>query len=122
MDTLLITELDLASVVTVFTLNHTSSSVSSYLSALQHFFDLHGAGYLSKGPGFALFLSGLRLIFGPADVVVRRSALSLPDFHTLVSSLDPTSPADICFAAELIVAFFLCLRTEDHTTGPRLIH
>lgn len=100
-----------------FTLGHTVKSVPSYLSALQNLFDTAGAGPLPRGPKFLLFLKGLMRLFGPSDEVVRTRALGLDDLSLILGSLDRTVPEDACFGAQLVVAFMLCLRTEDHTDG-----
>ena len=107
----------LSDCVVHFAMGHTVTSVASYLSALQNFYDCHGAGKLPRSADFHLVVKGLRRLLGAADVVVRTKALSMDDLFLLVSSLDPADPDDCCFAAELIVAFFLFLRTEDHVAG-----
>ena len=116
-DPLVITEDQLAMATAHFALGHTVNSVGPYLSALQHLYNEAGAGSLPRGPGFLNCVRGLRRLFGPADVVVRTKALSLPDIHSIAASLDLSDPDDVCFGAEIILAFFLALRTEDHTAG-----
>ena len=49
--------------------------------------------------------------------MVRTRALSVAELERILGSLDRTVPADACFGAQVTVAFFLCLRTEDHTGG-----
>lgn len=116
-DPLTLSGSDLAEAVAYFALGHTSVSIPSYLSALQNLYDQHGAGPLPRGPAFLLAIRGLRRILGPADTVVRTKALSLEDLSRLVAALSPTDPASTCLAAQMLVAFFLCLRTEDHCAG-----
>jgi hypothetical protein len=98
-------------------MGHTVKSVPSYLSALQNLFDSAGAGPLPRGPKFLLFLKGLQRLLGPSDEVVRTRALGVDELERILASLDRKVPADACFGAQLVVAFFLCLRTEDHTDG-----
>ena len=114
---LLINEDELSLAVAHFAMGHTVKSVPSYLSALQNLFDSAGAGPLPRGPKFLLFLKGLMRLLGPADEVVRTRALGVEELHKILASLDRAVPEDACFGAQLVVAFFLCLRTEDHTDG-----
>jgi hypothetical protein len=107
----------LAMVVIHFAMGHTVSSVPSYLSAIQNFYDVHGGGKLPRGPAFVLTYRGLRRLLGPADTVVRTKAVSMEELRAIVLSLDTSDPADCCFGAQIIVAFFLTLRTEDHVGG-----
>jgi hypothetical protein len=114
---MLINEDELAMVVAHFTLGHTVNSVPSYLSALQNLFDGAGAGPIPRGPKFLLFLKGLQRLMGPSDEVVRTRALGIDELEAILASLDRAVPADACYGAQLVVAFLLCLRTEDHTDG-----
>ena len=100
-----------------FALGHTTTSIPSYLSALQNLYDSQGAGPLPRGPSFLLAMRGLRRIFAAADTVVQTRAINMDDLRALLESLDTSDPDDVCFGAQLIVAFMLCLRTEDHTAG-----
>ena len=100
-----------------FVMGHTVNSVPSYLSALQNLFSTAGAGPLPRGPKFLLFLRGLRRLLGPSDEVVRTRALSVQELEAILASLDWRNPDDVCFGAQLVVAFMLALRTEDHTDG-----
>lgn len=110
-------EEELALAVVFFTMGHTVNSVRSYLSAVQNLFDMQGAGPLPRGPGFVLTCRGLRRLLGPADVVDRTRALSLEELRRILRSLDKWDPRDVSFGAELVVAFWLALRTEDHVGG-----
>ena len=56
-------------------------------------------------------------LLGAADVVVRSKALLVSELQQIVMSLNITDPDDIVFECEIITAFFLCLRTEDHVGG-----
>ena len=116
-DPLALSAEQLSECVVHFAMGHTVNSVASYLSALQNFYDCHGAGKLPKSAEFYMVLKGLKRMLGAADVVVRAKAVSLEDVMHVVGSLDPAAPDDCCFAAELIFAFFLFLRTEDHVAG-----
>jgi hypothetical protein len=98
-------------------MGHTVNSVKPYMSAVQNMFDMHGAGPLPRGPGFVLTCRGLRRLLGPADCVEKTRALSAAQVKKILRSLNKRDPADICFGAEVVVAFWLALRTEDHTAG-----
>jgi len=56
-------------------------------------------------------------MLGSADVVVHTRAITMEDLARICTSLDPTDPIDACFGAQITTAFFLTLRTEDHTDG-----
>jgi hypothetical protein len=116
-DPLLVTEDQLCEAVCHFALGHTVNSVMPYLSALQNLFDREGMGRLPRGPSLGLTLRGLQRLFGPADVVVRSRAISLEDVQRLVVAADVGSPDEVCFVTQVLVAFFLCLRTDDHCNG-----
>ena len=116
-DPLSVSSEQLSECVVHFAMGHTVTSVGSFLSAVQNFYDSHGAGKLPRSADFHMVVKGLRRMLSTADVVVRAKAVSLDDVFRLVSALDPGVPADCCFAAELILAFFLFLRTEDHVAG-----
>jgi hypothetical protein len=100
-----------------FTLGHTVTSVPSYLSAIQHYWTAADAGPLPKGPAFKLFHRGLKRVFGTSDEVVRTTAISVEDLSTICSKLDMRDPNQVSFGCEIITAFFLALRTEDHVDG-----
>jgi hypothetical protein len=117
LEPLLITEDELSLVVAHFSLGHTVNSVPSYLSALQNLFDSAGGGPLPRGPNFLLFHKGLKRLLGPADEVVRTQALGIEELVQILESLDREDPSDVGLGAQLVVAFFLALRTEDHTDG-----
>ena len=110
-------ELELCLAVGYFAMGHTVTSVPSYLSALQNLYDNNGAGPLPRGPRFHRFHSGLKRLLGTADAVVRTRAITMEDLARICGSLDPADPVDACFGAQITVAFFLALRTEDHTGG-----
>ena len=112
-----VTELELCSAVAHFAMGHTVNSVPPYLSALQNRYDSNGAGPLPRGPRFLRFHSGLRRLLETSDVVVHTRALTLNDVARICGSLDPTNPLDACFGAQVTVAFFLALRTENHADG-----
>lgn len=114
---LLLVEPELCRVVAHFTLGHTVNSVPSFLSAVQNLWDVAGAGKLPRGPVFKLFLRGLQRLLGAADEVVRIRALEFPHVIKIIAALSWDSPVDVCFGAQLLTAFFLALRTEDHTGG-----
>jgi hypothetical protein len=112
-----LTEPELMGVVLHFALSHTVNSVGSYVSAIQFLWDDAGNGKLPRGQPFELFLRGLKRLLGAADEVVRTPAVSLDDISAIVASLHWDSPDDVSFGAELLTAFFLALRTEDHVDG-----
>jgi hypothetical protein len=114
---LAVDEEELCMVVVHFVLGHTVTSTRSFLSALQKLFDNSGAGALPRSPGFNVFLRGIIRLFGPSDEVVRTRALGVEELHRILSALDPSVPEEACFGAQIVVAFFLALRTEDHTNG-----
>ena len=101
-DPLAITAEQLSECIVHFAMGHTVNSVGSYLSALQNFYDCHGAGKLPKSAEFYMVVKGLKRMLGAADVVVRAKAVSLELVSRVVTSLDPCVPDDCCFAAELI--------------------
>ena len=117
LDAYTVTEMELCLAVSHFVLGHSSTSAAGYLSAIQHMYDSAGAGPLPRGPKFQRFFRGLKRLFGPLDPVVRQRAITVADLTVLVKALDPANPQDCCFACQLIIAFFLALRTEDHTDG-----
>lgn len=110
-------ELELCLVVGYVAMRHTVTSVPSYLSALQNLYDNNRAGPLPRGPRFHRFHNGLRRLLGTADAVVRTCAITMEDLAKICDSLHPADPVDACFGAQITVAFFLALRTEDHTGG-----
>ena len=116
-DPLAPSEDDLALAAVYFAMGHTVNSVKSYMSAVQNMFDMHGAGPLPREPGFVLACRGLRRLLGPADCVEQTRALSAAEVKKILRSLDKRKPDDVCFGAEVVVAFSLALRTEDHTAG-----
>jgi integrase len=116
-DPLAPSEDDLALAAVYFSMGHTVNSVKSYMSAVQNMFDMHGAGPLPRGPGFVLACRGLRRLLGPADSVERTRALSAAELKKILRSLNRHDADDVCFGAELTVAFWLALRTEDHVAG-----
>jgi hypothetical protein len=117
MDPLLVSEDELCEVVCHFALGHTTGSVASYMSAIQDMYNNAGAGSLPRGPKFLLFIRGLKRLFGPADEVVRTRSLGAEELELLLGSLDRGDPDEVSFGAQLVVAFMLALRTEDHTDG-----
>ena len=114
---LAVSEEELCMVAAHFTLGHTSKSVRSYMSALQKLYTDAGAGPLPRGPKFLLFLKGLTRLFGPADEVVRTRALDVSELRSILASLDQGDPNQVCMGVQLLLAFLLALRTEDHTDG-----
>lgn len=100
-----------------FVLHNTIASVAGYMSALQHYYNIHAAGKLPRGPAFMLFMQGLKRLFAAADTVVRAKAITVPDLLAVVRSVDNSSASEVCFTAEVVTAFFLALRTEDHVAG-----
>jgi hypothetical protein len=116
-DPLNLSEDDLCMVIVLFAMTHTVRSVASFVSAIQNLWTEQGRGELPRGAAYKLTRRGLERLLGPADVVVRTRAVSVSELKSIVDSLDPSVPQDCVFALESIVAFFLCLRTEDHTGG-----
>ena len=64
-------------------------------------------------------MKGLQRLLGSADVVIRSKALMASELKTIIASLNPSLASDVVFACQIIIAFFLCLRTctEDHVGG-----
>jgi hypothetical protein len=116
-DPLFLSEFELAMAVLHFAMGHTVKSVPPYLSALQYLYDEVGAGPLPRGPFFISFLRGLNRLLSASDEVVRTRAITIEDLATIVRSLDTKSPVEVALATQITLAFFLCLRTEDHTGG-----
>ena len=87
------------------------------MSALQSLYNDNGAGELPRTAKFLLFKRGLKRLFGPADEVVTATALGVEELEAILASLDHSVPGDVRFGAQIVVAFFLTLRTEDHTEG-----
>jgi hypothetical protein len=116
-----VSETELCMAVGHFALTRSVNSADSYMSAVQNLWDAVGAGPLPRGPRYHLFIRGLKRLLGAADAVQHTRALSVDDLRLIVSSLDPSSPEDCGMAAQLITAFFLALRTEDHNDGRLLV-
>jgi len=116
-DPLLVSEEELCKVVAHFALGHTVVSVPGYLSAIQDLYNGAGAGQLPRGQRFVMFVKGLNRLLGAADVVVRTRALGVHELEAILQSLDQSDPSEVSFGAQLVVAFMLALRTEDHTDG-----
>ena len=112
-----VTEDDLCLAAVYFCTNHTVQSVRSYFSAVQHLWTAHGVGPLPRNTAYTQTLKGLDRLLGTADVVIRSKALAPQELQKIIASLDSFNPADVVFACECIIAFFLCLRTEDHVCG-----
>ena len=112
-----VTEDDLCLAAVHFTTGHTVKSLRSYFSAVQNLWTDQGLGALPRGNAFQMTIKGLDRLLGIADVVIRTKALAVSELKQLVQALDPDCPKDIVFACECIIAFFLCLRTEDHVGG-----
>lgn len=51
---------------------------------------------------------------------MRTRVITVEDLKRIVSALDPNIAADCSLATQFIIAFFLVLRTEDHTNGKML--
>jgi hypothetical protein len=117
LDPMTINQEELSWVVCHYALDHTTNSVASYLSAIQNLYYSAGTGAIPRGADFLLFLRGLKRLFSPADEVVRTRALGMGELEQILASLDTTDVNDVSFGAQLVVAFMLALRTEDHTDG-----
>lgn len=116
-DPLTISEQDLGMAVIHYVMGHSVNGAPSYVSGIQNLFDSHDQGPLPRGPGFLLLMKGLNRILTAPDKAVKARALSLHDVMALVVAADEQSKTDVVFCAQVIVAFFLALRTEDHTGG-----
>ena len=117
MDPVSLTEDELCMVGAYFAMGHTVHSLDSYMSALQSFYNDEGAGELPRAAKFALFKKGIKRLLGAADEVVPTKALGVEELHAMLCSLDRTNRDELSFGAQMVVAFFLALRTEDHTDG-----
>ena len=116
-DPLTVSEDELSMAAAHYVMGHTVKSVDSYMSALQDMYNNAGAGPLPRGPKYLHFVRGLKRLLGAADEVVRTKALGIEELQAILGSLDMTDVDDVSFGAEICVAFFLALRTEDHTDG-----
>jgi hypothetical protein len=117
LDPLRLDEQALSKAVLYFALGHSVNTVPSYLAAIQKVYTLSGAGDLPRSPVFKMFQAGVRRLFGAADEVVQIKAIQFAEMVTILDSLSWDDPADVCFGAQMLTAFFLALRTEDHTGG-----
>ena len=117
LDPLSVTEEELCRMGAFFALGHSVNSLDSFMSALQSLYNDNGAGELPRTAKFLLFKKGLKRLFGPADEVVKATALGVEELEAILASLDHSVPGDVRFGAQIVVAFFLALRTEDHTEG-----
>ena len=114
---LAISEDELCQAVVDFALTRSSGSLDAYMSAIQKLYTLAGAGSLPRGPGYLLCRRGVKRLFGASDEPIRTRALGVSELRQLLESIDRTDPGEVCLGAQLVVAFFLALRTEDHTDG-----
>lgn len=117
LDPLSVTDDELCMVGAYFAMGHTVHSVDSFMSAVQSLYNDAGAGELPRTARFLLFKRGLKRLLGPADEPTPTVALGVDELGLILISLDQTRPEDVRFGAQLTVAFFLALRTEDHTDG-----
>jgi hypothetical protein len=117
MEPLLLSEDELCVVVARYAMGHTTASIPGYLSALQALYNDTGAGPLPRNAKFVMFMRGLNRLLGAADEVVRTRALGVEELEAILASLDTSDPSEVSFGAQLVVAFLLALRTEDHTDG-----
>ena len=115
---LAITEDELCCAAAHYVLSHTVTTLGSYMSAVANLYLESGAqDDLPRGRKYMQFVQGVKRLLGAADEVVRTRALSLEQLGTILGALDQSDRAHVSFGAELSVAFFLALRTEDHTGG-----
>lgn len=113
----LLTEEQLCMVAVFFCLGHTVKSLPSFMSAVQNLFLEAGAGPLPRSFAFHSTLRGMRRLLGAADEVVRTSSLSLDDIRRVLEAVDFSVGSEVGFGAQMLAAFFFCLRTEDHCEG-----
>jgi hypothetical protein len=114
----LLSENDLCMAISHFSLQHTVNSVPSYVSAIQKLFNETASGPLPRSFAYYSTIRGLRRLLGPADEVVRTTAISLPELALIIRSLNLNDPDEVCFGAESLTAFFFGLRAEDvHSDG-----
>jgi hypothetical protein len=115
---LAITEVELCRCCAHFVLGHSVRSLPSYMSAVANLFESSGAdNELPRGRAYMQFCKGVMRLFGPADEVVRTRALGLEELLLILGKVNVMDREQVCFAAQITVAFFLALRTEDHTDG-----
>lgn len=117
LDPFTVSEDELCMVGAYFSLSHTVNSLDSFMSAVQSMWNDAGAGELPRGARYVLFKRGLKRLLGPADEVVPMVALGVDELGEILSSLDASRPEQARFGAQTAVAFYLALRTEDHTDG-----
>ena len=63
------------------------------------------------------FFKGINRMFCSADEVVRTRAPGLEELVTILQAINLSCREQVAFAAQIVVDFFLGLRTEDHTDG-----
>ena len=117
---LVITEVELCRHCAHFVLGHSVQSLPSYMSVVTSLFASSGAdNELPRGRAYMQFCKGVMRLFGPADEVVRTRALGLEELLLILGQVNVMDMEQVCFAAQITVAFFLALRTdpEDHTDG-----
>ena len=118
---LAITEEELCRCCCHFALGHSVKSLPSYMAAVNNLYIESGIQEeLPRGVKFIKFCKGIQRMFGSADEVVRTRALGLEELKAILEEVNVTCREQVTFAAQIVVAFFLALRTEDHTDGKLL--
>ena len=113
-----ISEEELCCAAAHYVLSHTVNTLGGYMSAVANLYLESGAqDDLPRGRKFMHFVKGIKRLLGAADEVVRTRALGLEQLSTILEALNLSDRAQVSFGAQLSVAFFLALRTEDHTGG-----
>lgn len=115
---LAITEDELCRCCCHFALGHSVNSLPSYMAAVNNLYLESGIpDGLPRGAKFVRFCKGIHRMFGSADEVVQTRALGLEELGQLLRAVNLSSREQVAFGAQMVVAFFLALRTEDHTNG-----
>jgi hypothetical protein len=118
---LAITEAELCRCCLHFALGHSVNSLPSYMSAVANLYVENGiVDGLPRGTMFIRFCKGINRMFCSADEVVRTRALGLEELVAILQAINLSCREQVAFAAQIVVAFFLGLRTEDHVDGKML--
>jgi hypothetical protein len=118
---LAITEAELCRCCLHFALGHSVTSLPSYMAAVANLYIENGIeGGLPRRTKYIQFCKGINRMFSSADEVVRTRALGMEELVAILQAINRSSREQVAFAAQIVVAFFLCLRTEDHVDGKLL--
>ena len=77
-------------------------------------------GGLPRRTKYIQFCKGINRMFSSADEVVRTRALGMEELVAILQAINRSCREQVAFTAQIVVAFFLCLRTEDHVDAKLL--